>query len=312
MSGAKHWAQIEEASFSLGMWFLFQVNRFLGRWPFRLCLYPVVIYYWATQPRARAASRAYLERAQARFGLKKLSTLQHFLSFAEGIMDKLLAWSGGIDMKKVEVNGWDKACEAIASGRGGIIVTAHLGNLELSRVVSKGHETLKMNILTHTRHAASFNRMMGKLNPNSQVNLIQVTEITPATAIMLSERIAAGEFIIIAGDRVPVSAGSAVVMADFLGDKAPFPAGPWILANLLKCPVFLLWSIRVGDRYWIQFEPFREEIRLSRKQRGADAQALAAEYALRIEDVCRRSPYQWFNFFDFWAIPANMPYNVLA
>ena len=40
---------------------------------------------------------------------------------------------------------------------------------------------------------------------------------------------------------------------------------------------------------------------LPRATREARLQALAATYARWLEDLVARSPYDWFNFYDFWA-----------
>ena len=126
---------------------------------------------------------------------------------------------------------------------------------------------LKLTVLTHTKHAVRFNRLLAQLNPHSQLNLMQVTDLTPATAVLLSEKINQGEFVAIAGDRIPVAPNPRVAFTRFLGAMAPFPVGPYILANLFQCPVYLLFSLRTDRGAAIQFELFREEIRLPRKNR---------------------------------------------
>ena len=40
---SRHWAQIEEVSFVAGIRLLFWLGRVLGRWPFRVVLYPVLL-----------------------------------------------------------------------------------------------------------------------------------------------------------------------------------------------------------------------------------------------------------------------------
>jgi len=99
-------------------------------------------------------------------------------------------------------------------------------------------------VLIHTKHAQRFNRLLAQLNADSQVNLMQVTELSAATAVLLSEKVARGEFVAVAGDRIPVTPKPRVAMAEFFGAPAPFPVGPYILADLLQCPVFLLFSLR--------------------------------------------------------------------
>jgi predicted LPLAT superfamily acyltransferase len=32
-----------------------------------------------------------------------------------------------------------------------------------------------------------------------------------------------------------------------------------------------------------------------------DLDALAADYARRLERYCIMAPYQWFNFYDYWS-----------
>jgi predicted LPLAT superfamily acyltransferase len=94
---ARHWAGIGESTFVAGMWFLYAVHRVFGRVPFLLCLYPVVLYYWATRGLARRASRQYLERLSLFRGGPVptwRSSVRHFLSFADTILDKTLALSG--------------------------------------------------------------------------------------------------------------------------------------------------------------------------------------------------------------------------
>ncbi|MBU1664233.1 MAG: glycosyltransferase family 2 protein, partial [Gammaproteobacteria bacterium] len=88
--------------------------------------------------------------------------------------------------------------------------------------------------------------------------------------------------------------------ADFLGAPAPFAQGPYILASLLKCPVYLFFCLRQNERFHIHFEQFAERIELPRKTRAAALQALAQRYSKRLAHYCRQAPLQWFNFYDFW------------
>jgi predicted LPLAT superfamily acyltransferase len=117
---------------------------------------------------------------------------------------------------------------------------------------------------------------------------------------MLNERVACGEFVVIAGDRTPVSRSSRVSWASFLGRPAPFPQGPYILAGLLKCPVLLAFCVKRGRQHHLSFESFSKGMSLPRHDRAAWAEECARHYAARLEHHCKASPLQWFNFFDFW------------
>jgi predicted LPLAT superfamily acyltransferase len=302
-----HWAHINEASFVAGMRFLFWVCRTFGRWPFRLVLYSVLGWYLLTQPVARNASVGYLRRVAShdasmrRPGMR--AVLQHFAAFAECILDKMLLWGGSSEVGDTAFFGDEQLEKDIAQRRGGLLICAHFGNLELCRVLAKQRTGLKMTILVHTRHAQKFNQLLAQLDPDSQLNLMQVTEMSPVTAMLLNERVARGEFVVIAGDRIPVSSGARVCSALFLGRRAPFPIGPYVLASLLQCPVYLLFSMRTGRGSEIHFERFRDAINLPRKGRDAVFSELTQAYADRLQHFCLRAPFQWFNFYDFWHSP---------
>jgi predicted LPLAT superfamily acyltransferase len=300
----QHWAQMSEITFIAGMRLLFLACRILGRWPFRIMLYPVLLWYMVAQRQARASSRDYLWRVASfqddrRIKPGMFSVLRHFASFAESLLDKMLLWSGLFRTDLIQLQGK----ELIIRKRGGLLICCHLGNLELCRVLAKQIPGLKLTALIHTKHALRFNRLLAQLNPDSQLNLMQVTGLSPGTAVLLSDKIARGEFVAIAGDRIPVSQNPRVVLARFFGEKAPFPVGPYILASLLQCPTYLMFSMRRGNTSEIHFELFRELIHLPRKGRDEVLADLAGEYARRLEHFCLRAPLQWFNFYDFWHLP---------
>lgn len=307
IGSGRHWAQIHEVTFVAGMRLLFWLGRVLGRWPFRIVLYPVLLWYVSTKPWARAASRDFLARV-AMCGRDVavdggiVSVLRHFAAFGECILDKLLLWCGLFDATGVELHGVEPIAELIADKRGALLICCHLGNLELCRVMSRRQPGLKLTVLLHTKHATRFNQLLAQINAESQLDIMQVTELTPVTAVLLQEKVARGEFVAIAGDRIPVTPTPRVATAPFLGDPAPFPIGPYLLASLLHCPVFLLFSLKTDSGWEIHFERFRDLIHLPRKDRDGTLAALAGAYAARLEDYCRRAPLQWFNFYDFWQL----------
>lgn len=300
----QHWAYMGESTSVVGIWLLYWVHRLLGRWPFRICVYPVVLMYWLLNPRLRAVSLQYLRRVEAAtqaIGHEPgvIDSLRHVGLFAESMLDKLLAASGRYHIAGVQTEGRERLYEDAAAGRGGLMVAAHMGCLEIGRAIAEHRGTVRLNILVHTRHAVRFNRLLTRLNPDSEVNLIEVTEIGPETAVLLSDKVAKGEYVIIAGDRVPVFA-SQTVDVDFLGHTAPFPAGPWVLASLLRCPVWFMCCIHSDDSYMIRFVRLCDRVVLPRGAREAAIAQFAARYADEVTALLRRSPYDWFNFFPFW------------
>ncbi|HEY4081786.1 MAG TPA: acyltransferase [Burkholderiaceae bacterium] len=301
---SSHWAQQRETTFVAGIWLLYGVYRLTGRWLFRLCMAPVVLVHWLARPALRQASLQYLKRLHATHTVfakppGAWQSLRHVALFADTMLDKLLVMGGRYAAENVHEYGYEPVRQARQSGQGGIFVTAHMGCLELCRVMSAHESTFRLNVLVHTQHAQAFNRILQRLNPQAHVNLIEVTDMGVPLAMMLAEKVAAGEFIAIAGDRVPVRQ-SKTVTVDFLGHPAPLPVGPYVLASLLKCPLYLLGCMHEGRGYAVHFERLAERVELPRATRQAALQAHAQQFADAVAALLCRSPYDWFNFFPFW------------
>lgn len=307
MKQSTHWAQLEEFSSVWGMRFLLRIYLLLGRRVLQVFLYPVVIYYWLINRSGRRASRTYLSRV-ARFtntskpdGSLFYSYL-HFISFANAIIDKLAAWSGAISLADVAFHGRNELLAETKKGRGVVLLGSHLGNLEVCRMIAHLDQDMIINVLIHTKHAEKFNRLLNQYNTKSSLNLIQVTEITAATSILLSDKIANGELVIIAADRTPVGHSQHVAKVDFLGAKALFPQGPFILASLLKCPVYTVFCLKQQSKQVIYFDYFSAALKFPRKNRQQAMQQIIQSYAERLQYYCLQEPLQWFNFFDFWCV----------
>jgi predicted LPLAT superfamily acyltransferase len=299
----QHWAEIGESTSVGGILLLCAVHRWLGRWPFRVCVYPVVLVHWLLNGTARRASLQYLRRAHAHLGVPAEApgmrhSLHHFAMFAETLLDKILALGQRYPVDRVRMHR-EGVLARVRSGQGGLIVTGHLGCLELCQVMAEQVPGLRLTALVHTAHAERFNRMMRRLDATTRVELLQVTDLGPADAVKLAERVARGEFVAIAGDRVPLRGGR-TVDAPFLGHPAPFPIGAYVLGAALKCPVFTMACTHEGDGYSVRMDAFAERIELPRGSRDAALAGYASQFAAWLERQVHLSPYDWFNFYPFW------------
>ncbi|WP_417224690.1 lipid A biosynthesis acyltransferase [Amphritea sp.] len=301
----KHWSGVAEAGSLLGMRFLLLVYRLFGRWGFRLILLPVISYFYLTRRQARQASAEYLTRLLKTFPQchqAGLSTVRHFWCFGEILLDKLLVWMGRIHREDVVFATPEVFEEVDRSTRGGVILVSHLGNTEVCSALAHQLPNIKITMLVHTRHAEKFNTLMQQTNSNACINLMQVTDMTPATAMLLSERVAAGEYVVIAADRTPVNGTGRTSTVDFLGAQAAFPQGAFILAGLLGCPVYLLFCLKHRQQYHLYLESFAAKICFNRRNRREQLQSAVQAYAKRLEHYCQLAPLQWFNFFPFWQV----------
>ncbi len=314
-----HWSSHAERGTILGIQFLLWIYSTFGRKVFSLLLKPVMAYYYLRGGSVRDASDDFIQQVSAYARIKgiqlpeKLTTYRHLVSFGETMLDKLAAWRGDFSDKNLTVHGIEHYETLAQREKGIVLLGSHLGNLELCRALSRRHTHLKINALVFTEHAERFNTVMKTVNPQSEVNVIQVSKIGPDTAILLQQKIDDGEWIVIVGDRTSVTKENRVIWADFLGKPAPFPQGPFMLASILKQPVYLMFGLRDDTQkdplFDVYLEPFSEQIILPRGKREEALQEVVQNYAQRLEHFTLKAPSQWYNFFNFWQLTGKKDDN---
>jgi predicted LPLAT superfamily acyltransferase len=302
-----HWAQMQEAGGLAGMRFLLSVYRICGRWPFRFLLFFVLLWFYARRRIARETSRDYLQRLYAfSNGATPAPTsrnvFRHFLAYSEILLDKLLSMGACASSISHRIDGLECIGALIEQKRGALFVTAHIGNFELCRKLSEGDVSVHLTVLTHTKHAARFTRLMKELDSGYDIDMIQVDDIGIDTAILLAQRIDAGGFIVITGDRVPVGNAPATVQVPFLGHETHFPISPYVLAAALQCPLFTVFGTRRRDGFVITLQQLAESITLPRRDRETACAPYASAFAGLLEEECLKAPFQWSNFYPFWAL----------
>lgn len=304
MSQSRHWAYISETGTTIGMHILIFAYQIGGPWLFKIFLFPVVGFYFLLRSDSRKASREYLVRVR-----KKTSSLPpvswrlsfaHFWNFSLAIIDKFSIWIDKLSPDDVIIHNIELIDELVSRGQGGIFAISHLGNFEVLSALSEHHKGVKLTVLHHTKHAEKFNRVLKKYIMESNVELLQVTDLDVSLAMTLSEKIDRGEFIAIASDRVPLNNSKATVTCDFLGGMAEFPKGAYILAYILASPILMLICIKERNSHNVYIESLSESGKVPKAQRSSFISVTAQIFATRLEYYVCKAPLQWFNFYDFW------------
>ena len=309
-----HWAQQQEVKGLWGMRLMLLVWRLLGRKAFSLLLYPVVGVYWLTASTARKASQSWIRRVRAQLIARRmpvpsnLTSYQHFLRFGGAMLDKIASWRGELHLGRdvVFAPGAEETLN-VSDPRGKLLLASHLGDVEACRALAQLQGSKTINALVFSDNAQRFKQIMEEMAPQAGLNLLPVNDIGPDTAILLKEKLDRGEWIAIVGDRIAVTTQRGgewrVCWSRFMGQVAPFPQGPFILASILRCPVDLIFALRQQEKLRIHCEPFADPLLLPRATRQQVLQNTVDRYAERLEHYALQSPLDWFNFFDFWQLP---------
>ena len=304
----QHWSEVQEKGTPLGLTFLLYTYKYLGRPVFTLVVSFIIGYFYLFAATQRQAARDFQEQAahlRRKRGMTewKPRPFRQFLNFGLSALDKISAWTGDIREKDIDFANFEVMKRAVDSGKGGVILISHHGNMEICRAIGKEIPNLRINAVVHTRNAAKFNDLMKKVAPDSGLNLFEVTSFGPDTAIRMMDKIQQGEFIVIVADRTSVQHRERSIDIEFMERTAWLPEGPFVLASILRCPVHFMSCVRTGKRFAADFTPYQERLILDRKNRQQAIRSAAQDYANWLETQALRQPDQWFNFFDFWKKP---------
>jgi predicted LPLAT superfamily acyltransferase len=300
---SRAWVSHPERGSPLALHLMRWIALRLGRAPARVLLYPITLYYLLLAPRGRHASRAYLRRVLGRRPHWRESA-RHFHSFGATILDRVYLLTGQLGRLEVRVHGAELLEPYLQSGRGCILLGAHLGSFELLRALCIDQRELRLKVLMDAAQNETITRLLHALAPAVAETVLPLRR--PEDALLIQNYLEQGYLIGMLGDRV--TDPKRVVECDFLGGRAAFPTGPLLVASILRAPILLFFGLyRGGNRYEVHFEAFADAIRLDRTRRDADLAAWVQRYADAVARHAEAAPYNWFNFYDFWADGIDSP-----
>ena len=275
----------------------YRLAQLLGRTMMRPLVFSIALYYRLTDRRAVRASRDWLRRVHGR-DATFWQTFRHLHTFVQVTLDRVFLVSGKGNAFRFTRTGNEHIAAQFASGDGAVLLGGHLGSFEAMRTGGE-EDRVKINVLGHFENARMINAVLTKLDPERAATVIHIGDDPVGQMARVHDRLAAGDFVALLGDRTGLN--ERTVTATFLGQTASFPAGPFLLAALMKCPVYLTFGLyRRPNTYELFCEPFAERLELPRKDRDRALQEIVQRYADRLEHFARSAPYNWFNFYDFW------------
>jgi predicted LPLAT superfamily acyltransferase len=269
----------------------------VGRRAGRVVLHGIAVYFFLFAPRARRASVAYLRRVLGRRPTVR-DRFRQVMAFATTIHDRVYLLNDRFELFDITVDGEELMRQRVRARRGAFLVGAHLGSFEVTPAIGRRQPGLKVAMVVYEANARKINALLAAINPG----LTAATVALGSAEAMLKVRalLDEGVFVGMLADRTP--GGEATEVVQFLGAGAKFPLGPMRLAALLQRPVILMLGLYCGgNRYRVVFEEIADFSGVGRAERGAAIRAAVVAYAGRLERYCREYPYNWFNFFDFWA-----------
>jgi len=279
------------------------LSQILPEFALKLIVKIVVWFYYIFSKNEReniAEFRQNLSEFAGGQTLKKTSVFSHFEAFGGAICDKFRVWKGKIKDDELEIIDLERIkSELIGAQKGQILLTAHLGNVEICKALAARVEGFRMVILTYDENSRKFNEVLREISKNGgSVRMMAVNKLDVAAMLELKNIVESGEHIGIMGDRTPLG-GDKAARVKFLGKEASFNYGPYLIAGTLGVKISSLWCQKIGGKFRIELVPLASAVKLGRDKAAAARQYLQI-YVRELENRCKQTPAQWFNFFDFW------------
>ncbi len=274
----------------------------LGRTLSRPMVHLIALYYALFDANAKRVSRDWFTRLNGE-APRFRQVYRHILTFVQVTLDRLYFTSGRLAPFEITRTGNDLLLAQARSGQGAILLGAHVGSFEAMRA-SSTTERMPLSIVGTWQNAKMINALLSSLDPEMPAQVVDSGGDPVSLALTLRDRIANGHLLAMMADRV--GPNEKTVEVEFFGEPASFAAGPFLLAAVLKCPVYIVFGLySEPNRYDLFCEPFCEKVVLPRGNREAGLQKAVEQYAERLESYAEQAPNNWFNFFDFWEKPTR-------
>ena len=294
---AATWAHTPERSNALLLRIMALLSLRLGRSVGRIVLHLIAAYFLLFAPASRRASGNYLRRALGHRPRWR-DLYQHFFTFAATIHDRIYLAKRRFDLFEFEVHGEDTLRRLLADRKGLLLIGAHLGSFDVMHALGRKDTDLRIAMVMHQDNAQKINAMLAAISPEAVQDIIALGNID--SMLKVRDHLDDGGIVGMLADRTP--GNERVHPVQMLGAEALLPRGPWRMAAMLQRPVLFMTGLYLGgNRYAIHFEPLADFSDLGPSQRDAALDTAITRYAALLDHYCRRAPYNWFNFYDFWA-----------
>lgn len=222
-----------------------------------------------------------------------IAVYRNHYRFGQVIIDRFYFYAGG--KFHFDMENYDLYLRLSAQPSGFVVLSSHVGNYELAGYELKAqHKQLYALVFAGEAAAVMNNRL--RLLEGNNIHMVPVND-DMSHLFTLSNALADGNIISVPADRVFGSPRT--VPCQFMGATAQFPLGPFALATQRQVPVLSVQVMKEGlKRYRIIISqlPVDDSI----KRHSQLATALAQTFATHLEDIVKRYPTQWYNYYEFW------------
>ena len=274
--------------------FLWVLKRF-GVLPAYFLLRLVVLYYFLFSWRS---SRQIYSLYHRRLGYGRIASIfkiyRNYYLLGQSIIDKVVVMSGIKNNFTYNFDGEENLREIVSLKKGGVLLSAHIGNWDIAGHLFKRLDT-PIHIVMFDGEQEKIKEYLASVTGKKSVNII-VIKNDLSHIYQISEALKNNELVCMHADRF--LEGNKTFSADFLGEQARFPMGPFVLASTFKAPVSYVFAVKESNLHYHFFASSVKNYEYLEKE--IQMQEMLLEFTREMETKVKRYPEQWFNYYDFW------------
>jgi len=268
-----------------------------GRAPAYLLLRFVAFWYVVADKKTREAVQGFYGRLGLHSGFKRI--YEHICSFGRSLIDGfafLYVRNHGFTFS---YDGEEYIHEALVQKRGLILISAHVGNMEIAGNLLSKRIRSPINFLMLDEEREEIKRVFADAIANRQFKTIPVSQDPLNTMIKVQKALSANEIVCVAADRI--SGSEEFREIEFLGAKARFPVGPFLFGAITRAPVIAVFTAKIApSRFLLKVYSQYDFAHVNRENRNQEMLQAMTSWVEHLENFVRQYPDQWFNMYDFW------------
>ena len=255
-------------------------------------LYFVAAYYFLFLKKSNQSIFYYFyKRLGYSYFKSKRMVYKSYYTFGQTILDKVSIGAGMRNKFTYEFDGVEKLIQLLEEKKGGVLISAHIGNFEIAEhFFSEIDVDFQINLVTTDLEHSAIKNYLDKISKKSTIKFIFIKDDL-SHIFNINAALARNELVCFTGDRY--FEGVKSLQEILLGETAKFPAGPFLIASRLKVPVVFVYVMKEPN---LHYHLYTREAPVTHR----DEKALLNAYTQSVESMLKKYPLQWFNYFDFW------------
>ena len=231
-----------------------------------------------------------------RLGKKPLSAFWHVYrnhyAFGQVVLDRFATYAGR--RFKLEIDGNEHFMRLCEGEKGFVMLSSHVGNYEQAGYMLRS-DRKSFNALVYAGESATVMSERNKQFAGSNIHMIPV-QADMSHLFIINKSLDEGNIVSMPADRCFGSTKS--VPCQFFGATAQFPLGPFATAVQKEVPALAVMVMKEGAHSYRAFvRQLPVDTTLPHRKQMA---ALAQSFATTLEEIVRRYPHQWYNYYEFW------------